>query len=320
VFRICRRRFLGPLFVGAAVAVSGTLFAAQLRHATVVTAPGEQYKDSFYFVDNGVKYLAVSDLGRQGVSLLRSHNGSDTDYRFWRKVIGGNHWAPTAVDQGNGEFLFVTTEFDFDNSYLNVVRHNVRTGATGASRRLDLSGGERGMTDATVWQEPGKGWYLIGAKWQPGVQGSRLQWARGNGPEGPFSFPVDLYDGPNGQRRVDWGLRGAQVDWVVEAPIWSWWDHNGDGLHELFWSIGPSDPRSNGACTSFVKAVRRGDINWHGTTPWIYVWGPQGGDGDMMTSSMDCFHLTHPDFTEGGLIRGTSMKNGQFVIVNLDAY
>jgi len=105
------------------------------------------------------------------------------------------------------------------------------------------------------------------------------------------------------------------------APIWSWWDHNNDGFHELYWSIGPSDPKKpDGSCTPYVKAVRRGDINWNGNTPWIYVWGPAGGDGDMMSNNMDCDHLTHPDFTDNGLIRATSMNNNQFVIVNLDAY
>jgi hypothetical protein len=311
-----------PLLAAAIVLVTGAVLAAQLRPATIVTrSPTGQYKDSFYFVDNGVKYLAVSDLTRGGVSLLRSYNGSDTDYRFYKNVVGGNNWAPTVVNLGNGVFTFVTTEFAFNNSYLNVFRYNVRTGGrTTAISRINLSGGERGMTDATIWYEPGKGWYLIGAKWQEGVLGCRLQWGRGNSAEGPFSFPVDLYDSPNGNRRVDWGYRGSQVDYVVEAPVWSFWDHNRDGFHELYWSIGPSDPKNNGVCTNFVKAVRRGDINWKGNTPWIYVWGPSGGDGDMMSNNMDCYHLTHPDFTQNGNIRATSMKNGRFVIVNLGTY
>jgi len=81
------------------------------------------------------------------------------------------------------------------------------------------------------------------------------------------------------------------------APIWSWWDHNNDGFHELYWSIGPRDPKKpDGSCTPYVKAVRRGDINWSGNTPWIYVWGPAGEDGDMMSNNMDCYHLTHPEF------------------------
>ena len=295
---------------------------AQLRTATIVTSSSHQYKDSFYFMDNGIKYLAVSDLTRGGISLLRSQDGSDTDYRFYQSVIGGNNWAPTLVDQGNGDFSFVTTEFAYNNSYLNVFRYNVRTGqmVTGVSR-LNQNGGERGMTDATIWYEAGKGWYLMGAKWQEGVLGCRLQWAPGNNAEGPYAFPIDLYDSPNGTDRVDWTRRGQEIDHVVEAPIWSWWDHNNDGFHELYWSIGPSDPKKpDGSCTPYVKAVRRGDINWNGNTPWIYVWGPAGGDGDMMSNNMDCDHLTHPDFTDNGLIRATSMNNNQFVIVNLDAY
>lgn len=321
MIRKVNARLLRVLLVSALVLVGSALLAAQLRTATVVTWSGtDRYKDSFYFVDNGIKYLIVSDLTRGGISLLRSQNGSDTDYRFYRQVIGGNNWAPTVVDRGNGEFTVVTTEFAFNNSYLNVFRYNVRTGWIGTVSRMNLSGGERGMTDATIWYEPGKGWYLVGAKWQEGVLGCRLQWGLGNSAEGPFSFPIDLYDSPNGTRRVDWGLRGSQIDWVVEGPQWSWWDHNGDGFHELYWSIGPSDPKVNGACSNFVKAVRRGDINFNGLTPWIYVWGPNGGDGDMMSNNMDCYHLTHPDFTENGLIRGTSMQNDRFVIVNLDAW
>jgi hypothetical protein len=68
------------------------------------------------------------------------------------------------------------------------------------------------------------------------------------------------------------------------------------------------------------NAVRRGDINWNGNTPWIYVWGPAGGNADMMTNDMDCDHLTHPDFTQSGDIRGTSMLNNQFKVVNLPVY
>ena len=136
-----------------------------------------------------------------------------------------------------------------------------------------------------------------GAKWQEGVLGCRLQWAPGNNAEGPYTFPIDLYDSPNGTDRVDWTQRGQEIDHVVEAPIWSWWDHNNDGFHELYWSIGPSDPKKpDGSCTPYVKAVRRGDINWNGNTPWIYVWGPAGEDGDMMSNNMDCYHLTHPEF------------------------
>jgi hypothetical protein len=134
---------------------------AQLRTATIVTWPLRyQYKDSFYFVDNGIKYLAVSDLTRGGISLLRSFNGSDTDYHFYLSVIDGNNWAPTVVDQGSGVFIFVTTEFSFNNSYLNVFRYNVRTGQMVTEvGRLNQNGGERGMTDATIWYEPRKDWY-----------------------------------------------------------------------------------------------------------------------------------------------------------------
>ena len=317
-----QRRYLSRLVGSIVVLVAGTVVAGQLCTATDVTwATGNQYKDSFYFVDNGIKYLAVSDLTLGGISLLMSNGGSDTDYRFYAHVIGGNRFAPTLVQlDSSGDFEFVTTNFAYSDSYLESFQYNVRTGAIGAVGNVNLSGGELGMTDATIWSEPGKGWYLMGAKWQAGVLGCRLQWAHGSSPTGPFSFPVDLYDSPSGSERVDYDLRGSQIDWVVEAPIWSWWDHNGDGFHELYWSIGPSDPKANGVCSSWVKAVRRGDINWNGNTPWIYVWGPAGGNADMMTDNMDCDHLTHPDFTQSGDIRGTSMLNNQFNVVNLPVY
>ena len=320
--RAFKSRVLSSLAGAAIVLCTGAVVAGQLCTATDVTfATSNPYKDSFYFVDNGIKYLAVSDLALGGISLLMSNGGSDADYRFHAHVVGGNRFAPTLVQlDGNGNFAFVTTNFNFNESYLETFVYNVRTGAIGAISNVDLSGGELGMTDATIWYEPGKGWYLMGAKWQAGVLGSRLQWAAGSSPTGPFSFPVDLYDSPGGGERVDYDLRGSQIDWVVEAPIWSYWDHNGDGFHELYWSIGPSDPKVNGVCSTWVKAVRRGDINWNGNTPWIYVWGPSGGNADMMTSNMDCDHLTHPDFTQSGEIRGTSMKQNQFVVVNLPVY
>lgn len=305
-----------------ALTLGGVLLAAQLGTATIATPANERFKDSFYFVDNGVKYLAVSDLNRGGITLLRSQNGSDTDYRYYRSVIGGNNWAPTTVDQGNGVFLFVTTEFAFNNSYLNVFSYNVRTGARSGVSRLGMSGGEQGMTDATIWYEPGKGWYMAGARWG-NYLGCRLVWARADRPEGPYTAPQELYDSPTVNRRVDYDIRGNQVDYVVEAPAWSWWDHTGDGRKELFWSIGHSDPKdSSGACKMHVKAIRRGDINWRsdGRTPWIYVFDPQGGDGDIMANNMDCYHLTHPDFTQDGRIRATSMKNNSFTIVNMDRW
>ena len=310
--------------VSAAVAFTQVLAvtpasAAQMGYATIVTGT-QRVKDSFYFHDNGVRYLAVSDLARGGVSLLRDVSGADTDYRFDRLVISGNHYAPTVVDRGSGLFWFVTTEFNFSSSRLLYFSYNVRTGVRGAVQELVFSGGGQGLTDATIWYEPGRGWYLIGARWRPGYLGSRLVWARADSPVGPYSALTELRDAPTGGRRVDYDARGSQVDWVVEAPVWSWWDHNRDGHHELFWSIGPSDPAPGGTCSSWVKAVRRGDINFNGSTPWIYVFGPAGGDGDMMATNMDCYHLTHPDFTVDGRIRATSWKNGQFVIANLDRW
>jgi hypothetical protein len=293
--------------------------AAQFAQASIITG-GERLKDSFYFVDAGTKHLAVSDLGRGGVSLFTAAGGNDSDYRFTRSVIGGNHYAPTVVDRGGGNYWFVTTEFAFGDSRLLYFSYNVRDGSRGAVRELSFSGGGRGLTDATVWYEPGKGWYLVGARWRPGYPGSRLVWARADSPVGPYSALTELRDAPSGGRLVDYDARGAQVDYVVEAPIWSWWDHNGDGRHELYWSIGPSDPAPGGNCSGWVKAIRRGDVNFAGDTPWIYVFGPDGGDGDVMAGTMDCYHLTHPDFTAAGAIRATSWKNGQFVLVNTDRW
>ncbi len=112
---------------------------------------------------------------------------------------------------------------------------------------------------------------MIGSKWQPNVDGSRLQWAHGNNIEGPYTFPKDLYSEPDvlddGTFRVDYWQGGEKTHWVVEAPIWSWWDHNGNGFHELYWSVGSSDPCE----TTGWSYIRRGDIKWSGTTPWIDI-------------------------------------------------
>lgn len=312
---------LAAYIVSTAVSVS--IFSVNATSSTSTIAhPNDtgSYKDSFYFVDNGQKYLAVSDLTNGGISLLKAVNGSDTDYKFDKTVIAGNYWAPNVMpaDTANtGNFTFITTHFvsnPLSDSYLEYFVYNVRTGVRSSVSPIAFQNyNGKGMIDATVWYESTQNntIYLIGSRWQVGVNGSRLQWAKMATPSTfTFSEPVDLYDSPTGSSssdRVDWNR--TDIDKVVEAPIWSWWDHNSNGYHELYWSIGHSSP-----CESNVSAIRRGDINWTGSTPWIYVFN------DDMTSSnlISCNYgfLTHPDFTATGKIRATSYNSGKFKIVN----
>ncbi len=73
-------------------------------------------------------------------------------------------------------------------------------------------------------------------------------------------------------------------------------------------SIGPSGPYLNGICSIYVQAIRRGDINFNGNTPWIDIWIYSGGNDDIMSSDQDCWLLTHPDFTSTGKIRATGYQ------------
>ncbi len=270
------------------------------------------YKDSFYFAYGNTKYLAVSDLERGGVSLLKAYGNNDKDYRFHKRVIKGNHWAPTVVSLGGGDFIFVTSSIANvpSNSRLKYFTFNVNTSSVLNEHDvndLNLSGGEPGMIDAYIWYESSKkSWYLMGSKWQPGVLGSRLQWAKLERVNPlKFSFPVDLYNTPNGYgiwHRVDWWKYNSRTDWVVEAPIRSVW--NG----KLYWSIGPS------FCNGSVTGTRHGAIKWTGITPWIAV------DNELMVASSSsqllCNLVTHPDFTENGKLRATSYQNGKYRIIN----
>lgn len=290
--------------------------------STIVTSNANgSYKDSFYFVDNGTKYLAVSNLSLPsgGISILKSYQGSDTDYRPYVNVISGNYWAPALLPTTlEGIFIVMTTHFEssqLSESYLEYflydVRNKVFVSAPSLVPFLGYDG--KGMIDVTIWYEASQNdeLYLIGSRWEDGVDGSRLQWSKWiYTTPSFFTAPVDLYDTPNvsgSQYRID--RNRTDIHSVVEAPIWSFWDHTNDGHHELYWSIGHSSP-----CNP-TSTIRRGDLNFEQNgTPWVYVF-----NDDMTSTNMTpCGNsfLTHPDFTENGNIRATSHDGSQFVIVN----
>jgi hypothetical protein len=281
----------------------------------VSTVSPANCKDSYYFVGpNGVKYLAVTDLGFNGTTLLVSNNGSDSSYGWYNQTLGGGNYAPCVI-QLNGTYYFFTVQWnssDYRQCYINEYTYDIPGGAiTNGPNRLNIAGGGAGLEDPEIFQDHGK-WYLLAGQWTQSQSNVHLVWAVSSSLLGPYSVPQDLLDSSG--NRVDYDLRGSAVGYIVEAPRWSFW------THEIYWSIGPSVPKnSDGSCNMLVKAVRRGTITWYGDTPIISVIGPTGGADDIMASNMDCYHLTHPDFQSNGYIRATSMSNNQFYIVNVPA-
>jgi len=299
--------------INATIALqNGPVSAATMYPATIVSPAG--CKDSYYFVGpNGVKYLAVTDLGFGGTTLLSSNGGSDSSYGWYNQTLGGGNYAPCVISQGS-TYYFFTVQWnpnDFRQAYLNEYTYDITNRRiTSGPNRMNINGGGWGLEDPELFQDHGK-WYLLAGQWTAAHSNVHLVWSVSTNLLGPYSTPQDLRD--SGGHRVDYDLR-TDIGSIVEAPRWSFWSH------EIYWSIGPSDPKNaDGSCNMAVKAVRRGTITWNGDTPIINVIGPNGGPDDIMASNMDCYHLTHPDFQSNGNLRATSMSNNQFYIVNVPA-
>jgi len=309
-----RRLILGMLvFCTFASGVKGQ----ELRPGTLTI--GNYVKDSWYFNWAGKKYIAASDLSRGGISIfVAGNNGqNDASYTFWRNIIGGNHYAPTVVFSSGNTFWFITTEFNFDQSKIKRFTYDMSTGARGTVS--DFPNMPLGMTDATIWNANSR-WYFSGSRWNAGYLGNKLNWASStSGPVSGYGSSITLKD--QAGREVDRLDGGTKYDWVIEAPAWSWWDHNGAGFNELYWSVGHSD-----GCYNHVQAIRRGDINYSGTSPWIYVFGNNpgsyypGGNGDIKFNGGDCGLTTHPDYQANGDIRCTSQAFGVHGIFNLSGW
>jgi len=279
-----------------------------------VVSPGG-CKDSYYFVGpGGTKYLAVTDLGFSGTTLLVSNGGSDTSYGWYNQTLGGGNYAPCVISQGS-TYYFFTVQWnpnDYRQGYINEYTYDITNRrVTSGPNRLNVTGGGNGLEDPEIFQDHGI-WYMLAGQWTAAHSNVHLVWSMSTNLLGPYSAPQDLLDA--GGHRVDYDLRGGDIGYIVEAPRWSFWSH------EIYWSIGPSVPKnSDGTCNMLVKALRRGTIAWNGNTPRINIIGPSGGPDDLMASNMDCYHLTHPDFQSNGSIRATSMLNNQYYIVNIPA-
>ncbi|TAL65633.1 MAG: hypothetical protein EPN88_09330 [Bacteroidetes bacterium] len=318
--------------------------AGSIVPTTRVTSTGN-YKDSFYFGWNNQRFLAVSDLTIGGISILRD-TGNDNQYVFDSNISLLYAYAPQVYFYSQNEcyiFYSYIPGLNFDQAKIRFFSYNMQTRISSSPSDVNFVSGNTKLYDATVWYQGGNRWYLVAAEKDDSIPyycgfGAHLVWSIStNGVLGPYSTPVDLLDQYNGQ--VDkWRQNEiiqsftnppqprSRIGCIVESPIWSWWDHNGNGYHELYWSIGPSDPYERyypTICTAEVKAVRRGDIMFNGNTPYISVIGYYGGADDIMGGNEDCYLLTSPDFTANGMIRATGHRGGPygtFQIVNTSVW
>ena len=308
---------IAMLWIGIQATNAGTLLPT-----SPITPAGESYKDSFGFSWQGERFLLVSDLGRGGLAIL-GDQGQDNDYR---DVV--DHfplffaYAPE-VHFINDDVCFVIfcriPWLDFTRAKLQFFRYDMSTGIRGTVRDVPFAnaGDNTGLIDPAIWREPGKGWYLAAARHESDPFGLRLVWSHTERLASGFGPVQDLLD-TQGTPVDRWR---ADIGRIAEAPIWSPWDHDEDGSHELYWSIGPSDPYVGTDCHWEVQAVRRGNIRYggdDGTEISIEVIGRSGGPDDFMGANEDCYLLTHPDFTTDGRVRGTGHRqgpSGHFTIV-----
>lgn len=285
--------------------------SATLLNTHPVTPGGQNYKDSFYFAWGGGRYLAVSDLSRGGISLLKDVGNDDNYSQLVKNFPVSGAYAPQVYFTGTNDLVlfFTVIPGDFQQARIRYLKYNMSTGRRSTVKDFPFvnPADNVGLIDPTVWYEPGLGHYLVAARVDSGPFGLHLVWAWADSLLGAYTTPLDLtdqYGGQVDQWRTDIGN-------ITEAPIWSYWDHDGDGAHELYWSIGPSDPyTSGGACFWEVQAVRRGNIRYYLGVPWIDVIGYYGGPDDFMGYNEDCYLLTHPDFTASGDIRATGHRGG----------
>jgi len=310
--RAAAASLLAAIGLSATIAIQAPKARAGSFYPATIVSPGG-CKDSYYFVGpNNTKYLAVTDLGFGGTTLLSSNGGSDSSYGWYNQTLGGGNYAPCVISL-NGTYYFFTVQWnpsDYRQAYINMYTYDIpNRRITSGPSRLNVTGGGSGLEDPEIFMDHGK-WYLLCGQWTGPQSNVHLVWMVSNSLFGPYSAPQPLKDTYGNW--VDY-WRG-DIGSIVEAPRWSFWNH------EIYWSIGPSVPKNgDGSCNMAVKALRRGTIVWSGDTPSISVIGQTGGADDLMASNMDCYHLTHPDFQSNGNLRATSMSNNQYVIVNIPA-
>jgi hypothetical protein len=299
--------------------LGGGAFGATMLNTSPITPAGENYKDSFYFSWRGERFLALSDLDRGGLTILQDSGDDDRyDLLFERFPIPWAY-APQVyfISEDVCYIAFASIpNLDFQAAKLRFFRYDMASGHSGGLRDApfhDPADNQR-LIDPTIWREANGTWYLVAAQAEENPFGLRLVWSGMESPATGFGTPqplTDQFGGPVDRWRNDIGD-------IAEAPIWSWWDHDGDGRHELYWSIGPSDPYVGNECHGEVQAVRRGNIHLQGGDLWIEVWDHAGGPGDWMGLNEDCYLFTHPDFTASGAMRATGHRlgpDGYFAIV-----
>lgn len=304
-----------PLLVWVALLSAGLgAHAGTLLPTEPITLAGDNYKDSFGFSWRGKHFLAVSDISRGGLSILVDR-GTDDDYATIVERFPLFFAYAPEVHFVSDDVCFVLfcriPGLDFSRAKLQFFRYDMSTGVRGVVRDVPFvdPSDNTGLIDPAAWYEPGKGWYLAAARHEPNPFGLRLVWTHTDRLSSGFKPTRDLLDtqgSPVDRWRTDIGR-------IAEAPIWSPWDHDADGAHELYWSIGPSDPYVGQDCHWEVQAIRRGNIVYGGAGEIdisIDVTGRSGGADDWMGANEDCYLLTHPDFTASGEVRGTGHHGG----------
>ncbi|MFH0729984.1 MAG: hypothetical protein V2B19_27035 [Pseudomonadota bacterium] len=254
---------------------------------------------------------------------------------FFSKVNMYSYTDPISTAQWN-QILNNAKISYFWYDYTNGMDNGFIVGGIGGVQNVGISGGgNKGLIDSGVWRANNR-WYMCAALHECYANGdvinwgSRLVWASSTStyPTGGFSLPSPLLD--HNSRRVDkvkyymngqaYDIQPGEISNVVEAPICSYWDHDGDGHQELYWSVGLSDP----GCWQY-SMVRRGNIYYNGIIPFIHVgdwWDDSFMDNYITPPSQlpGCHMLTHPDFTKNGELRATGWRNGHHVILNTDLY
>ncbi len=311
------------------------------------TPENVNYKDSYYYYYNGVRYLAVSDLTHGGISILRDY-GADNNFQrvktFYNTTLGSNAYAPSVMFADGKAYLFYTQWVGGDLTQAKLRWLTFDPGTFNVTYGpVDLNMGSNiGVSDPEVWYDNGR-WYMAMAKhaYNPytNTNGFTLYWSYSTGGvTGPYTTPQvlkDTYGAPVDKWRTDIKARcnmsgNDPYFHVVEGPRWSWWTETDRGnpgqgtKHRLYWSIGFSDAYCpNGTLVPFhVHAIRRGIINYSGVTPVIDIIGRNGGADDLVGQNEDNLLFTHPDFTANGLIRATGHRNGfpgVYSIVNSSA-
>lgn len=286
------------------------------------------YKDSYYFNYNGERYIAASNVyAGGGISILKDRGNNDSDYVSVMDINIADAWAPTVYIEGVDAYIIYNgfhsgmrlhaIKLNLQNYSWSNVTLNLPANTGGLPGQ---DNGDNKLIDATTYYFSGS-WYLIAARYTStaGRWDSHLVWSKSkSGVLGPYSSPQMLmmtgsHYGVDKHREPQ---LGHDLGGIVEAPQWSFWDHDGDGNRELYWSIGPSDV---GAAA--IQAIRRGNIIYdENDSPTVTVLDYYGGAGDIMGEDTDDYLLTHPDFTASGNIRATTKKNGEWKIVNLSIW